>query len=89
MARDSSGTTPALGTKKQIDQFFREVTKPWVAFKVLAAGAISPRDGLKHAFENGADFVPFGMFDFQIEEDARLATRIIRRAKKRARPRRA
>jgi len=70
-------------------EFFREVKKPWIAFKVLAAGAISPRDGLTHAFENGADFVPLGMFDFQIKEDAQLAKRIIRRAQKRARPWRA
>jgi hypothetical protein len=70
-------------------EFFAKLEKPWVAFKVLAAGAIPPRDGLTFAFENGADFVPLGMFDFQIAEDADLAKRIIRRAQKRDRPWRA
>lgn len=70
-------------------EFFSKLEKPWVAFKVLAAGAISPREGLTHAFESGADFVPLGMFDFQIEEDAQLAKRVIRRAAKRERPWRA
>jgi hypothetical protein len=70
-------------------EFFQTVEKPWVAFKVLAAGAIRPREGLTHAFESGADFVPLGMFDFQIKEDADLAKRIIRRAQKRERPWRA
>ena len=54
-------------------EFMRSVTKPWIAFKVLAAGAIHPRDGFRFAFENGADFVNVGMFDFQVREDAILA----------------
>ena len=66
--------------------FFAKLNKPWVAFKVLAAGAIPPRKGLTHAFENGADFVPLGMFDFQVKEDCDLAKRIIHRAEKRSRP---
>jgi hypothetical protein len=65
---------------EQVIEFMKGVTKPWVAFKVLAAGAIRPREGLTYAFEGGADFVPLGMFDFQIKEDADLAKRIIRRA---------
>jgi uncharacterized membrane protein YphA (DoxX/SURF4 family) len=42
------------------------LTEPWIAFKVLAAGAIKPEDGLNYAFKNGADFVCLGMYDFQI-----------------------
>jgi hypothetical protein len=53
------------------------VKKPWIAFKVLAAGAIHPRDGFRFAFENGADFLNVGMFDFQIREDAILAQQIL------------
>lgn len=45
------------------------VQKPWIAFKVLAGGAIQPRDGFKYAFESGADFLCVGMFDFQIVAD--------------------
>jgi len=47
------------------------------AFKVLAAGAIHPREGFRFAFENGADFANVGMFDFQIREEAILARDII------------
>jgi hypothetical protein len=50
-------------------QFMAEKTIPWIAFKVLAAGAIAPRSGFKHAFENGADFAAVGMFDFEVAED--------------------
>jgi hypothetical protein len=74
-----------IDVDKVID-FFAKQPKPWVAFKVLAAGAIPPRKGLTHAFENGADFVPLGMFDFQVKEDCDLAKRIIRRAQRRSRP---
>jgi len=58
-------------------EFMRKVKKAWIAFKVLAAGAIHPRDGFKFAFENGADFVNVGMFDFQIREDAIIARDIV------------
>ena len=54
-------------------EFMRTVNKPWIAFKVLAAGAIHPRDAFPFAFANGADFVNVGMFDFQVRENALLA----------------
>ena len=47
--------------------------QPWIAFKTMAAGAIHPRDGFKYAFENGADFVCAGMYDFQMVEDVNIA----------------
>jgi hypothetical protein len=52
--------------------FMQEVGKPWIAFKVLAAGAIKPESGFKYAFQNGADFICVGMFDFQVEANAGL-----------------
>ena len=67
--------------------FMATVKKPWVAFKVLAAGAIHPRDGFRFAFENGADFLNVGMFDFQIREDAILARDILATVTKTGRPR--
>ncbi len=51
----------------------REVDKPWVAFKIMAAGAIPPENALRYAFNNGADFALLGMFDFEIAEDVSLA----------------
>jgi len=47
--------------------------QPWIAYKVLAAGAIHPNEGFKYAFRNGADFVCVGMYDFQIVEDVNIA----------------
>ncbi len=53
--------------------FMETVEKPWVAFKVMAAGALSPRHALPYAYKNGADFVIAGMFDFQVETDVKIA----------------
>jgi hypothetical protein len=58
-------------------EFMQKVNKPWIAFKVLAAGAIHPREGFRFAFENGADFVNVGMFDFQVRENAAIARSIL------------
>jgi len=70
-------------------EFMSTIKKPWMAFKVLAAGAIHPRDGFKYAFENGADFIHVGMFDFQIREDAILTKRTLSEELNRRRPWRA
>jgi hypothetical protein len=66
--------------------FMAEVDKPWIAYKVLGAGAIHPQQGFTYAFENGADFICVGMFDFQIAEDVDLARKAIARAQSRNRP---
>ena len=63
----------------------KSVRKPWIAFKILAAGAIPPRDGFSYAFRSGADFVAVGMFDFQIKSNCELINRIVKH-KERARP---
>jgi hypothetical protein len=54
-------------------EYMKTVSKPWFAFKVLAAGAIQPKEGFKFAFENGADFIVVGMFDFQVIDDVNIA----------------
>ena len=51
----------------------------------MAAGAISPREAFPYSFNNGADFVLAGMFDFQIEEDAQIAKAALAKVK-RSRP---
>jgi len=66
----------ALEPERTIE-FMQEVDKPFIAFKVMAAGAIPPRDGFQYAFENGADFVCAGIFDWQIEEDCRIAREVL------------
>jgi len=62
--------------KETID-FMESLNKPWIAFKVLAAGAFHPRQGFKYVFENGADFACVGMFDFQVVEDANILNEIL------------
>jgi hypothetical protein len=69
--------------------FMKTVAKPWIAFKVLAAGAIPPAQAFPYSFKNGADFIAVGMFDFQVKTDAELAERAIRHHQKRERPWRA
>ena len=61
----------------QTIEFMQTVKKPWVAYKVLAAGAVHPSDGFEYAYKNGADFVLAGMFDFQLAEDAAIAKECI------------
>lgn len=58
-------------------EFMATVRRPWIAFKILAAGAIPPRAAFPYAFNSGADFILVGMFDWQIAEDANLARRVI------------
>jgi uncharacterized membrane protein YphA (DoxX/SURF4 family) len=66
-------------------EFMKSVDKPWIAFKVLAGGAIAPKDGFRFAFENGADFICVGMFDFQVIDDVNTANQILGSLKKRER----
>lgn len=75
-------------TPEQTIEFMKEVNKPWIAYKVLAAGAIHPREGFKYAFKNGADFVNVGMYDFQVLEDAAIAKKLLstKEIKNRTRP---
>lgn len=66
--------------------FMASVEKPWVAFKVMAAGAIPPGIGFPFAFRNGADFVIAGMFDFQVETDVKIAIDVLKKVDNRKRP---
>ena len=66
--------------------FMETVEKPWVAFKVMAAGAINPRIALPSAYRNGADFIIAGMFDFQVEADVKIAIETLRKISNRKRP---
>lgn len=62
---------------KETIEFMESLDQPWIAFKVLAAGAIHPKDGVRFAFENGADFVALGMYDFQMVEDCNIAVDVL------------
>ncbi len=67
-------------------EFMAKVRKPWIAFKVMAAGAIPANNAIKWAFKNGADHVLAGMFDFEVAEDTRLATEALASVTDRKRP---
>jgi len=55
---------------EQTVEVMSKVEKPWIAFKVMAAGAIPPKDAFQYVFEHGADHILAGMFDFEVAEDA-------------------
>ncbi|HOX38206.1 MAG TPA: hypothetical protein PL033_09475 [Candidatus Brocadiia bacterium] len=55
----------------------KNVQKPWIAFKVMAAGAIPPQSAFQYAFDSGADHVLAGMFDFEIAADADIVKSVL------------
>jgi len=67
-------------------RFMATLKEPWIGFKVLAAGAITPEEGLKYAYSNGSDYICLGMYDFQIVEDVNIALDAFAKAKDRPRP---
>jgi hypothetical protein len=71
-------------------EVFAKINKPWIAYKVLAAGAVPSREGFPFAVNGGADFLLVGMFDWQVVENIQLAQRVFRVAtgphSKRTRP---
>lgn len=72
-------------TPEKTIEFMKNVKKPWIAYKVLGAGAIHPKEGFKYVFDNGADFACVGMFDFQVVEDVIIARNALSNVK-RSRP---
>jgi uncharacterized membrane protein YphA (DoxX/SURF4 family) len=65
-----------LFPEKTVD-FVNRATVPVMGFKVLAAGSIVPKDGFRWAFENGADFICVGMFDFQVVDDVNITIDVL------------
>jgi hypothetical protein len=66
--------------------FMSALPQPWIAYKVMAAGAIPPRDAFDYSYRHGADFILAGMFDFEIAEDAAITRDVLERLGQRARP---
>ena len=70
---------------QEVINYMHNVRRSWIAFKVMAAGAIPPRVAFTHAFNAGADFVLAGMFDWQIAENVKIAREVLAGVK-RSRP---
>ena len=66
-------------------EFVNKTQVPVIGFKVLAAGAIAPKDGFNWAFENGADFICVGMFDFQVVSDTNICIEVLQSLQNRKR----
>jgi len=58
--------------------FMKDLKQPFIAFKILAAGAIHPADGFRWALENGADMLCVGMYDFQMIENVNTFCAILK-----------
>jgi hypothetical protein len=71
---------------REVADFMKTVDRPWIAFKVLGAGVVKPRDGFGLAFRMGADFLNVGMFDFQVREDAAVVRSLLAKDLPRERP---
>jgi hypothetical protein len=66
--------------------FMNKLEQPWIAYKILAAGAIKPQDAFQWSFEQGADFICVGMFDFQMIDNVNLACETLQSNIQRNRP---
>jgi hypothetical protein len=66
-------------------EFVNKAKVPVMGYKILAAGAIEPKDGFNWAFENGADFICVGMFDFQIVRDVNICLETLKNLNNRKR----
>ena len=55
----------------------KKIDTPFINFKVLGAVRDKPESGFRNAFDAGATFIAVGMFDFQVRENAELATEIL------------
>ncbi len=67
---------------QEVIDVMKNVQKPWIAFKVMAAGAIPPKDAFEYVYKNGADHVLAGMFDFEIAEDVKIAKSVLANVKR-------
>jgi len=74
-------------TPAETAAWMRDRPEPWIAFKVMAAGAIHPKQAFQYAFEQGADFVCAGMYDFQMVEDVNIALQALASPTLASRPR--
>jgi uncharacterized membrane protein YphA (DoxX/SURF4 family) len=66
--------------------FMNALPQPWIAFKILAAGALRPEEAFHYAYQNGADFICVGMYDFQVVDNVNTAVAALSNVTERVRP---
>jgi hypothetical protein len=66
----------------ETDAFMKTLPQPWIAFKVLAAGALKPQDAFNLCFSERSDFICVGMYDFQMVDNVNTALKALDSAKK-------
>jgi hypothetical protein len=70
---------------RDVAALMKTIHKPWIAFKVLGAGRMQPKDGFDLAFRNGAEFINVGMYDFQVEQNVGLVREVVQQHEQRDR----
>ena len=70
----------------EVVAYMEKLEQPWIAFKILAAGAIHPKDAFPYSFKSGADFICVGTYDFQVVENVNLVNTILDAPIERKRP---
>lgn len=62
---------------ERTSQLMARTKVPWIAFKILAAGRLELEEGFRYAVQGGAHCLCVGMFDFQVEENVRMALKLM------------
>jgi hypothetical protein len=70
---------------RDVAALMKTIRKPWIAFKVLGAGRVEPKEGFNLAFKSGADFINVGMYDFQVVQNVGLVREVVQTHEKRDR----
>jgi uncharacterized membrane protein YphA (DoxX/SURF4 family) len=73
----------------EVAAYMETLEQPWIAFKILAAGALKPEKAFPYTFKSGADFICVGMYDFQVVDNVNLVNTVLDSKIERKRPWRA
>ena len=72
---------------KDVIDVMASIKVPWIGFKVLAAGRVSPNQAFADCFKNGCDGLLVGMYDFQVAAGANLTKKVLQEKDKLGRTR--
>jgi len=82
----SGGSIPESSGENEAEQaeqaaqitadFMAKVDVPWIGFKVLGAGRVTPSNAFEAVTKMGCDGMLIGMYDFQVADNANLCKQI-------------